>query len=320
MPSFDGLTTSEEVLEAFGSQIKDRTFVITGAGKPSIGEQIVSYLAQGSPAHIIIASRTERKVTPVLEAIKAIDSSIKTTFVHIDLSDQDSVRHAAAEILAVAPKIDVLINCAGVMVVKEYTTSKQGIELQLATNHIGHFLLTNLLVPALEAAAPSRVVNLSSSGYRISHFHFDDWNFSDGKTYDGWTGYAQSKTANILFAIGFTNRIKHRGITSTALHPGYNLETELGTHLGPDDYALIDPVIKRNTGNEFVFEEPRFKSLSQIAATALIASLDPELPEKSPAFLQNSRIDTPDPHATDPEAVEKLWKLSEEIVGQKFEY
>ncbi|KAK3690101.1 short-chain dehydrogenase [Podospora appendiculata] len=323
MAVFDGAATGEQVVEAFASQVKGRTFVITGAGKPSIGSQIATLLASASPAHILIASRTASKVDAALDDIKQIDPSIKTTFVQVDLSDHDSVRHAAKEILAAAPKIDVLINSAGVMALKEYTLDKQGIELQLSSNHVGHFLLTNLLMPALLAAGAdngARVVNLTSSGYLISPFRFDDWNYSAGATYDPWTGYGQSKTANVLFAFGLTKRLQHRGVTSTATHPGYNHETRLGSHLTGEDYGAISPTMKRNTGKEFVFEEPRFKSFSQITATTLVAALDPDIPARSPAFLQNSRVMEPEAHARDAESVDKLWKLSEELVGQEFRY
>jgi len=321
---FDATTTSDQVIETFESQIKGRTFVITGAGKPSIGSKIASSLAKKSPAHILIASRTAAKVQPVLDEIKEIDPSIKTTFVQVDLTDHDSVRRAAQEILAAAPRIDVLINSAGNMAIKDFTVDKQGIELQFSGNHVGHFLLTNLIVPALLAAGAdtrlARVVNLTSSGYLISPVRFSDHNFSNGKEYDPWSGYGQAKTANILFAYGLSKRLKNRGVTATATHPGYNGDTRLGSHLTWDDYGAIGPTMKKNTGKDFVFEEPRFKTYDQISTTTLIAALDPEIPAKSPAFLMNSGIQEPDEHARDPEVVEKLWKLSEELVGQEFSW
>ncbi|KAF2799145.1 NAD(P)-binding protein [Melanomma pulvis-pyrius CBS 109.77] len=321
---FDATATSEQIVEAFASQIKGQTFVITGAGKPSIGSQIATSLATKSPAHILIASRSAQKVEQALEDIKAIDPSIKTTFVQVDLSDHHSVRQAAKDILATAPKIDVLINSAGNMALKEYTLDKQGIEMQLSANHVGHFLLTNLLVPALLVAGSetglARVVNLTSSGYQISPFRFHDYNFSGGKEYDPWSGYGQAKTANILFAFGLTARLKSRGVTATATHPGYNNDTQLGSHLTMEDYHGIFPAMKKNTGKDFEFEEPRFKSYTQIAATTLIAALDPEIPVKSPAYLFNSQTQIPEEHARDPEAVEKLWKLSEKLVGQEFDW
>ncbi|GLA73993.1 hypothetical protein AtubIFM55763_004929 [Aspergillus tubingensis] len=320
MPIFDATATSEQVIEAFKSNIKGKTFVITGAGKPSIGSQIATSLAKAAPAHILIASRTLSKVQPVLDEIHAIDSTIKTKAVQVDLTDHESVRRAADEILAAAPKIDVLINSAGVMAIKEYTLDKQGIELQLSANHVGHFLLTNLLVPALEAASSASVVNLTSSGYLISPFRFEDWNYSNGKEYDPWTGYGQAKTANILFTYGLSQRLRHKGIAAIAVHPGYNGDTRLGSHLTWDDFTGISAIAVRNTGKEFVFEEPRFKTYTQIAATPLIAALDPGLQALAPVFMQNSAVSEAAEHATDPGSVDALWRLSEKFVGEEFRY
>ncbi|KFA73268.1 hypothetical protein S40288_08611 [Stachybotrys chartarum IBT 40288] len=320
MPALNGMSTADEVVETLSSSVKGRVFVITGAGQPSIGSQMALALAKASPAHILIASRTPSKVEPVLAAIKELDSTIKTTFVQFDLTDHESVRAAAKTILDAAPRIDVLINSAGVMAVKEYTTDKQGIELQLSANHVGHFLLTNLLVPALAAAEGARVVNLTSSGYLISPFRFDDYNFSDGAAYNSWESYGQAKTANILFTHGLSKRLGHHGITAAAAHPGYNGDTKLGAHLTWDDYAAIGPLVKQNSGIDFVFEEPRFKTLGQIAATPLAAALDPGLEGALPAYIQNCEVVEVLGHAREEEAVEKLWALSEKLVGQKFAY
>lgn len=251
---FDGQTTSEEVISAFKPQIKGKTFVLIGAGYPSIGSQMATYLASGSPAHILLASRTASKVTPVLQTIAAIDSSIKTTFVQVDTTDHDAVRQAAPKILAAAPKIDVLVYAAGAMATKDYTLDKQGIEFQLSANHVGGFLLVNLLAPALLLAAAdkerggARFVNLTSSGYRLTPFRFDDWNFSGGAAYEPWTAYGQAKTANILFAYGLGARLRGRGVSAAVVHPGYNGDTRLGAHLTPEDYGRIDGVMRRNRG------------------------------------------------------------------------
>lgn len=323
MPVFHATVSSEQVVAAFASQVKGRVFVITGAGQPSIGSSIAMELARASPAHILIASRTATNVEPVLSAIRGIDQSIKATFVPVDLSEHDSVRRAATKILeAVGSKIDVLINSAGNMALKNYTVDKHGIEMQLSVNHVGHFLLTNLLVPALENGG--RVVNITSVGYQISPVRFDDCAFSGGKTYDPWSGYGQAKTAQILFTHGLTNRLKQRGVISFACHPGSNLDTKLGSHLVMDNYADIIPVTKRNTGKDFTFvvgDEPRFKTYEQIGATPLIAALDPDLAVHAPAYLQNGQVVQPlAEHAYDPEQVEKCWKLSENLVGQEFTY
>ncbi|ETS72898.1 hypothetical protein PFICI_15290 [Pestalotiopsis fici W106-1] len=305
----DNFSQRAEVISALASRVKGRTFVTTGANAQCLGGQIATTLASGSPAQIILASRTANNVQPVLDSIKAIDSSIKTTYVPLDLTDRDSVKNAAETILATAPKIDVLINNAGIMAVLDYTKDKHGVELQFSANHVGPFLFTNLLVTALEAAGPgSRVVNVSSQAYRCSPVQFEDWNFSDGKTYDIWTSYGQSKTANILFAVGLTKRLSSRGITASALHPGLIMGTSLGTHLDQSAFANVDEIT------------PQTKTIEQGAATPLMAALDPEIVSKSPAYITNAKGEKPYEFADDAELADKLWVLSEEILGQKFSY
>ncbi|KAJ3579826.1 hypothetical protein NPX13_g736 [Xylaria arbuscula] len=324
MSAFDATTTSEQVVDSYAAQVKGRTFLIVGAGQPSIGSSIATTLVRASPSHIIIASRTASKVEPVLSLIR--DTAIKASFVQVDLSDHTSVRCAAEEILDIAAsRIDVLINSAGNMGIKEYTVDKQGIEMQLSGNYVGLFLLTNLLAPALIAAAKAdsrsvRVVNISSHGYHISPFRFDDYNFSHGKTYDLWTAYGQAKTANILFTYALTKRLQGQGVVSFVVHPGSNFDTKLGAHLELEDYNAIFEIAKRNTGSEFVFDEPRFKTYEQIGATPLTAALDPSITSKAPAYLMNNQITEPADYAKDPTLAQKLWELSEKLVGQTFSY
>ena len=329
MPDFPPDATSKQVIAAFSQQVKGRVFVITGAGQPSIGSSMATELAKASPSQIVVASRTTAKLDPVISAIHEIDSSIKATLIQVDLSDHESVRRAAPEILkATGSKIDVLINSAGNMALKEYTIDKQGIEMQLSANHVGHFLLTNLLMPALLAGAKgpngARVVNLTSVGYQISPVRFDDSSFSGGKAYDPWTGYGQAKTAQILFTQGITKRLKQQGVVSVSCHPGSNFDTKLGAHLTMDDYGDIMPVTQRNTGKDFVFQienEPRFKPYEQIGSGPLIAALNPDFTEQTPIYVQNNQTVQPAvEHAYDAEHVEKCWKLSEKLVGQDFRY
>jgi NAD(P)-dependent dehydrogenase (short-subunit alcohol dehydrogenase family) len=165
------------------------------------------------------------------------------------------------------------------------------------------------------------VVNLTSLGYCISPVKFEDWNFSRGTVYDPWTAYGQAKAANILFSYGLTRRLRDRkGITAVAAHPGSNLDTQLGSHLKPEDYNDIFEITKRNTGQEFLFDEPRFKSYAQIGATPLAAALDPTIAKSEDMYMQNCEVVRPRDHARDTEAVELLWALGEELVKQQFKY
>ncbi|KAF1817146.1 NAD(P)-binding protein [Eremomyces bilateralis CBS 781.70] len=182
--------------------------------------------------HLPPRARSESKVTSVIQKIHAIDPCIKAVFVNLDLADYDSVRAAASAIQSQTPKLDVLINNAGVMAVANFTLSKSGVEYQFAANHVGHFLFTTLLTPLLLAAGNgSRIVNLSSSGHKCGPVRFDDYNFSDGKAYNAWDSYGQSKTANILFSIELANRGATKGLVAISVHPGSVYETSLGANL-----------------------------------------------------------------------------------------
>lgn len=320
MSPFNKDSTAEEVTRAFSSQIKGRIFVITGTSEGGLGAYVATSLARHSPARLILVARTKSKVEPVIREIAAIDPEVEVTFVPCELTDREgSVRQAAETINSdeTIPRIDVIVNNAGVMMLPEYQVDKTGYELQLSANHLGHFLLTNLLLPKVKAAGPgARVVNVSSSGHRISPFRFDDWNFSDGATYDGWTAYGQSKTAINLF----TAELARRGITSLAAHPGTIMGTNLGRYLdmGSEEhpFALLDRIALRNTGQKF--ELSAEKSLSQGAASILSAALDPELARQSGAYVADCQVEEAFAYSQDRENAKKLWALSEELVGQKF--
>lgn len=153
--------------------------------------------------------------------IKSISPSTEVHFVPLDLASFESIRNAATIIKNSVSKIDVLINNAGVMAVKDYTLTEEGLEYQFGANHIGHFLLTSLLIPKIEAAGKgARVVNLTSMGHQMSEVRFDDINFNNGKDYNKWFAYGQSKMANILFTVAFAKKFTPKGVLSFAVHPG----------------------------------------------------------------------------------------------------
>jgi NAD(P)-dependent dehydrogenase (short-subunit alcohol dehydrogenase family) len=157
------------------------TVIVTGASEKGLGAGAAIALARAQPAHILLTARTAPKVQSVIKDINKINPLVKTSFIPIDLSEYDSVRKASKEIESKVEKIDILINNAGVMAIPNYTTNKDGVETTLATNHVGHFLLTNLLMDKIIAAGPgARIVNLTSAGHRISAFRFEDYNFSVG--------------------------------------------------------------------------------------------------------------------------------------------
>ncbi|POS72439.1 retinol dehydrogenase 13 [Diaporthe helianthi] len=322
MSQFTSQTTSEEVCDAFPSHIKGRTFLITGTSVNGLGARLAATLAQYSPAQLILVSRSKSKVDPVIEEIKSEYSRISVKFVLCELSDQDSVRSAAKTILSDSEigKIDVVFNNAGRMAILEYEVDTRGNEMQLSANHIGHFLLTNLIMPKILAAgAGARIINLTSFGHRIGPFRFEDPNFSGGKEYDPWSAYGQSKTANILFATELARRLRPHNIQCFAVDPGLVLTTGLGAHM---DFVAQVPALqaaaeKNNPGLDWGVEG-RTKDDSQGCATGLTAALDPSLEAQSGAYLEDCVVLEAQEYATDLENARRLWAYSEEIVGQKF--
>ncbi|OTA94086.1 hypothetical protein M434DRAFT_10991 [Hypoxylon sp. CO27-5] len=322
MSPFGFHTPSEDLAKAFADRIKGRTFLITGTTAKGLGAHSAITLAREGPAHLILVSRSKARSEPVLQEIAAINPSVKTTFITCELSDFDSVRAAAAQINNddSIPHIDVVINNAGIMAIKEYTLDKQGYEITLSSNHLGHFLLTNLIMPKILAAGPgARIVNVSSKGHRISPFRFDDYNFSGGKEYDGWSAYGQSKTANILFSVELARRLADRGVKAYSAHPGGIFNTNLGTHLEQGAWDDIEKVTLKNTGQTFGGVDWPPKTLSEGTSPLIAAALDPGFDDKSGAFIQDCQIGEPLEYATDPENARKLWELSKKLVGQKFD-
>lgn len=279
-------------------------------------------LAHANPAQLILLARSQSRVESVISRIKEVNPAIKATFVPVTLDDFDSVRSAAATINASIEKLDYLINNAGIMAVEKFTTNQNGIEIQFATNHLGHFLFTKLLFQKILAAGPgSRIVNLTSMGHKISPVRLDDYNFSDGKEYDGWSGYGQSKTANVLFSFSLANKLRSRGIQSYSVHPGNIWGTSLAAHLTDVEAALasIEASAQKNTGRHFPYDEDAPKPIEQGVTTTLVAALDPRIEKQSGSYMADAQCEPAYEYAVNEANAERLWKLSEELVGEKFE-
>ncbi|KAI2618873.1 retinol dehydrogenase 13 [Hypoxylon sp. NC1633] len=303
MASFDGNTTGKQVLAAFASNISGKTVLITGPSQGSLGAETAKCLA--SAKHLILAGRTESKIAPVLDEIRELNPEAKATFVQVDLSSNESVRRAAAKInvLADLDHLDIVINAAGVMALRTYQTSVDGVELQFAANYLGHFLLTALLMDKILAAPAPTVVNLTSMGYELGECNLEDPNFEGGKTYTPWTSYAQAKTANILHVAGLRHKFGDKGLAAFAVHPGCKLIT--GQH-------LKHSANRNHTGKDIPPQTPR--TLQEGCATVLLAALDPSLRGKSPALLLECNIyPGVKDYAISIGNAEKLWTLGEKL-------
>ncbi|KAK8867624.1 NAD(P)-binding protein [Apiospora arundinis] len=325
-------TAGSEVAKAFADQIKGRNVVITGVAPNGIGQTTASAIASHGPAHLILASRTKEKLEKAASELRSTYPGVDIQTVILDLGAQASIRKAAVEITAIIPKLDVLINNAGAVLMTRQLTA-EGIEMQFGANHVGHFLFTKQLLPLLEAAArdgpeagATRIINLSSQGHRCSPMRFHDYNI-EGKEVpdeekppalpptftrqneDGYlpiVAYGQSKTANILFSLSLQQKLKSRGITAFAVHPG-SINTELSRDQDPE---MAEAMSK--TANYW-------KTLDEGSAPTLVAALDPALNACNELFVSDCQVAEPMPWAKNLEFAEKLWKLSEELIGEKFE-
>jgi len=264
---------------------------------------------------VTLAVRDQTKGVAAAERIRASTGNKNIDVGIVELSVPDSVRAFAKSWLASNKKLDLLINNAGIMACPLMRT-KEGWEMQFATNHLGHFLLTNLLVPALRAAGKARIVNLSSAGHHMSNVDFDDPHF-ERRDYEKWASYGQSKTANILFSVELNKRLAKDGITANAVHPGA-IVTELGRHLKADDFEALKARTKSTGGY-------KYKTPPSGAATSVWAATSPTLEGRGGLYLEDCGIAQPgsgvsgySAYARDEAGAAKLWALTEKTLGEKF--
>lgn len=202
-----------------------RTAIVTGANSGLGYDTAAALAAKG--AQVVLAVRNLDKGTEARDRIKAASPNAVITLQELDLSSLDSVRRAAEELRAAHPRIDLLINNAGVMYVPNREPTRDGFEMQFGTNHLGHFALTGLLLDHLLTVDGSRIVTVSSVGHRImARIRFEDPHFETG--YNRVQAYGQSKLANLLFTYELQRRLKLKGAPTiaAAAHPGFS-DTEL---------------------------------------------------------------------------------------------
>jgi NAD(P)-dependent dehydrogenase (short-subunit alcohol dehydrogenase family) len=296
--------------------LSGKTIVITG-GSAGLGVETARVLAAHG-ARIVSVVRDEAKGQAAVDTIRESVPKAEIELAVLDLFDLDSVRRGADDIAKRFSSIDRLINNAGVMACPLGRTA-QGLDTQLGTNHLGHFVLTARLIPQLLAGAPARIVNLSSAGHRLSPFRFDD-PFFESDDYNKWTAYGQAKTANVLFSVALDKRFRDRGLRAYAVHPGA-IRTELGRHMDEND--IKDLMKRRPSKSPMVF-----KQVPQGAATTVWAATAPELDGRGGVYCEDcnvaEKIEDPESAlgvlswALDEAAAERLWSLSEEWSGETF--
>lgn len=355
MPSFDSLISATKVAAAFPQSIRNKTILITGVSPNSLGLATAVALASQQPSRLILSGRSAEKVQSTVDSLVSAYPSVKYDVLLMDLSSQASVRAAATRINEDVniPTIDILINNAGVMAIPTLTFSEDNIETTFATNHIGHFLFTNLIMSKIIKASevsdtPTRIINVSSYGHQFSPVRFSDINFSklpselpeqerpdiekakyltgndwSNDAYASFSSYGQSKTANILFSVSLNQKLAEKyGIASYAVHPGA-VDTNINRHADPQEIETALARVKE-LGLDSSSRTP-----DQGANSTVLAAVDPGLPpvntsvvDVTGVYLSDCKLDN-DVCATfarNRGLAERLWTLSEELVNQSFEF
>lgn len=305
------------------ARIDGKVVLITG-GNGGIGSETAKELLSRG-ATVYIACRNYKKAEGVSQKIvkelKDIGCDRPESRLHIltlDLSSLSSVRNCAAKFRRLSDRLDILINNAGVMMCP-FHRSIDGFELQMATNHLGHFLLTYLLLDLIVSASPSRIINVSSVGHWLGSDNFDDLTYKNHR-YDPTLSYSQSKLANILFTVELDRRLRGAlppvenaerdrlaHVTVNALHPGV-VDTQLFRHV----WLVVNPV------SNCILRPFRYlmeKTPCQGAQTSIFLSVAPEVSGISGRYFANCRFAAVSPHASNTELAKKVWDLSEKLVG-----
>lgn len=300
---FSWASTADQVTQ--GLSAAGLTAIVTGASS-GIGAETARVLAARG-AHVVMAARNIAAADSVRQAVLADTPAATLDVMELDLSSMASVRKFAADFNAKGLPLNILVNNAGVMAIP-FTLSKDGIEMQFATNHVGHFLLTHLLLENMkktsrESNVEGRIVNVSSEGHRVTYkegIRFDKIN--DEAEYGTIGAYGQSKLANILHANELARRFKEEGvnITANSLHPGSIITNLLRYH------SIID-VLSRTLGKLVL------KNANQGAATTCYVALHPGAKGVSGKYFCDSNVYEASEKAKDVELAKKLWDLSVEL-------
>jgi NAD(P)-dependent dehydrogenase (short-subunit alcohol dehydrogenase family) len=324
MSGFGRDTTTDEVLE--GMDLSGRRFVITGAAS-GLGRESARALAAHGASVTLLARSTER----ANEAVAEVGAMVRGADLEpgiADLGDLDSIRAFAESYLAGHDAVVVLINNAGVMACPLGRTA-DGFETQFGTNHLGHFLLTALLYPALRAGERPRVVTLTSAGHSRADVDLKDPNFERAE-YSAWVAYGRAKTANALFARELARRAGPSGLLSFAVHPGV-IVTDLGRHLTDDLLHEMADFARRRSAAATEGGESgdlHFKTVEAGAATQVWAATTSALASHNGAYLADCGLGVLGadpgvngfmPYLLDDDHAAALWELSERLVGQRFD-
>jgi len=286
--------------------LNGKVVIITGANT-GIGYITARDLAKMG-AHVILAGRTKEKLDQALNTLKqeTQGKEVKAETMILDLSSFKSIREFVQNFKAKNLPLHILINNAGVMALPNRQVTVDGLEMQIGTNHFGHFLLTTLLLDVIKASAPARIVNLSSRGHNLGNIDFNNLQLETG--YGSWYAYGNSKLANILFTNELQRRLEGTKVFTNSVHPGW-VATELAKNMGGFAGWLA-----MNVAQKLFAKTPE-----QGAQTSIYVAVSPELEGVGGKYYADcAELSTSD-RAQDVEAAKKLWEISEKVTAPKEE-
>ncbi|XP_016431482.1 retinol dehydrogenase 12-like [Sinocyclocheilus rhinocerous] len=278
-------------------RLDDKTVIITGANT-GIGKETVRDLAKRG-ARVIMACRDLEKAEAARKELMEDSGNQNIVANKLDLSDTKSIRAFAELINKEEKQVNILINNAGIMMCP-YSKTADGFEMQFGVNHLGHFLLTYLLLDLLKKSAPSRIINVASVAHTWGSIHLDDINSE--KSYSPRRAYGQSKLANILCTRSLAKKLQGSGVTVYSLHPGV-VQSELFRNLSKPVQIAVK-----------VFS-PFTKTTIQGAQTTIYCAVEPKLDNESGGYYSDCAPALCSSEALDDEMAQKLWELSCQMLG-----
>lgn len=280
------------------ARMDGRVCIITGATS-GVGYYAAKRFAKGG-AEPILVCRNRNKAAKVQDEL-ALEYGIQSNIFQADFADLSQVREVATAILERYPRLDVLINNAGVYTTQR-TVTDTGMETVFVVNHLASFLLTRLLLERLKQSAPARIIQVNSQGHRFGGLDLDDLNW-ERRRYRGLQGYGASKTAQLLTVWEFADRLKGSGVTINAMHPG-GVKTNIGMNNG-----WFYQWYQR------LFVRPLLKN-PEISANAIYyLAAAPEMADINGRFFNQTNDEKPAAHALDRSLGQRVWQISEELTG-----
>jgi len=280
--------------------MQDKTVLVTGANQ-GIGKAAAIALARKG-ARVVLVSRNPDKGQAALAEVQAASPQRDAELIVADLSSQAEVRRLAAEYRSRHPRLDVLVNNAGLLVPERHTTV-DGVEETFAVNHLAPMLLTLELMDLLKASGPARIVTVSSEAHRGARMHWDDLQFRTNR-YRSFKAYGQSKLANILFTYELARRLEGTGVTANTLHPGV-IASGFG-HTYPGPVSLLLRVVS-----------PFLLTPEEGAATTVYLASSPEVEGVTGKYFSKCHPVRSNAVSQDVASQRKLWALSVEMLGNR---